>query len=353
MIKNIYIDLNPLLNTSAWLRMAITERGDGKTTALNCHAFREALNDRYKRVSILLRRYKNEMGTAWRNDVINKIKEFVPEAKDMKLQWIGSLSSNNSSGLWLIDKRDGRPFIQAFPITIAPRLNSGIDVKSHINIFWDEYVPHDGRYYPKEETILFSLYQAVDRKTYTKKILICGNPRFGSPRILSYLGVKASFNKTALKLFKNDTLALLTRVNAGNTAAVLQSPFAALLEGTEFDEEIRGNGLGFRNFPVWKGKRSSPNFFFLTSLDGIYARADLFPEQIVLSVTDISKIPSNALIYSVTPTFNSVRIKYIATDKAVRTYFRRILQGRGISFMSYDDGERLALFSLSLLKFQR
>lgn len=347
MKKIVYIDLNPLLNSPAWLREAITERGDGKTTALIKAAY--SAWECSGLPQIMLRRYKGEMGVSWQNDILTKLHEFAPRSRERELVWKGSFTGKSAS-LRLIDAGTKETIFECFPISITARKFSGLDVKTHGDIWWDEYVPHDGKYFPYEETLLFSLYQTVDRKTYTRKITLCGNPRFGVPRVNAYLHIDTSYSKTALKLFKDDTVAILTKANKGNIERELQSPFAKALAGTEFEGEMRGEGLGFKNLPIWTGKRTSNhNIYFFDVEAEIYIQAAIHPDAIVLS--QAHKKPPQEAIYSLIPTFKQEYI-YTRKDLQTRDWLVNLISSRGIFFLSSLEAQLLAPFALNLIRYK-
>lgn len=307
MSNRIYIDLNPLLNSPAWFKQAITTKGDGKTTALIKTAIKSRQNTGL--TPVFCRRYGTELGDQFKRDVLNKIKQHMPDVwKAGDFVWQGNLKKG---GLYLINKKepDALPYMHAFPLSMIEKMKSGLDVTTHRNIYIDEYIPLSGRYLPHEVTDILDLYQTVDRdsilkvKPYLNYVICCGNKIGHIPATDLYFNVDHNYNTNALTLYKNGTFAILSYANKGHIQNVKQSPFESLIAGTDYAEYAHGGQLRpitpqlwKRPFPatslIIKGKESIA-LCGLTFNDGIVLKLIPAPDLLPLSVMRLTIEPTD------------------------------------------------------------
>lgn len=247
MSKRHYIDLSPLLNTRAYIKEAITDKGDGKTTALVKIAIQSRLDTGL--TPVFCRRFSAAVGKQFKNDVLEKIKLTHPDLYNKcNFEWKGNLKHG---GIYLVDKDDkeGRPYMHAFPLSMIDNMKSGLDVSTHRNIYIDEYVPMNGRYLPNEFDLIWELYRTVDRDKlleydpYLNYILIAGNRIGRTPVTDIALRIDHDYSKNGLCTYKNETVAVLSYANKGHVEQVKNSRMDDLLEGTAYQEYARGGQL--------------------------------------------------------------------------------------------------------------
>lgn len=316
MSKRVYIDLNPILSAPAWWKEAFTDRGDGKTSAI----VKTAINSRIESglTATLCRRYGTEMGAQFKDDVLTKVKKFCPEAwEKCDFIWQGSLKKG---GLFLVDKSNPatRPYIHAFPLSMVAKMKSGLDVETHRNLYIDEYIPLDGKYLPNETEVILELYRTIDRDSlltvdpYLNYVLICGNRIGRAPATDLYFNVDHDYNASALKLYKNDSIAILTYTNKGHSEDVKRSKLADLIAGTPYAGYAAGGVLRGITPQLWARKLPPAAFI----VQGTTSRATIYlaPDSGII-IQAGSEYNSPAICLTIDPTDNSGYIWIKRADK--------------------------------------
>lgn len=332
MSKRIYIDLNPLLNSPAFFKQAITTKGDGKTTALIKTAIHSRQNTGL--TPVFCRRYGTEMGDQFKRDVLNKIRQHMPEVWDSgDFVWQGNLKKG---GLYLINKKepDGLPYMHAFPLSMIEKMKSGLDVTTHRNIYIDEYIPLSGRYLPHEVTDILDLYQTVDRdriltvKPYLNYIICCGNKIGHIPATDLFFNVDHNYTVNALTLYKNDTFAIFSYANKGHIDDIKRSPFDCLVSGTEYEEYAHGGQLRGLKPQIWKGK--TPNFNIIVKGKGASAVVSFgVNNELIFRLTIAPHAePLTYQMFTTDPTDNSGYIWLKRCDKLCQNIRKAFAVGR-------------------------
>lgn len=329
MSKRVYIDLNPLLSAPAWWKEAFTDRGDGKTSAI----VKTAINSRIESglTATLCRRVKKEMGAQFKGDILAKIKKFCPAVwEKCDFVWSGSF---DTGGLYLIDKNEpnARPYIHAFPLTLAGKMKSGLDVETHRNLYIDEYVPLDGNYLPNEVEAILELYRTIDRDMllevdpYLNYVLICGNRIGRAPATDIYFNIDHDYNSNALKLYKNGTIAVFTYANKGHSEDIKQSKLADLTAGTPYAGYAAGGVLRGITPQLWA--RKLPPVAFI--VQGTTSRATIYlaPDGGII-IQAGSEYNSPATCLTIDPTDNSGYIWIKRADKLCALLRRAFALGR-------------------------
>lgn len=280
-----YIDLNPLLATGAIYLEAWTDRGDGKTSAMVKLAF-DSWRESGK-TAVILRRWSTEMGTPFQEDILTKLKEFRAEAvQNMELQWSGNFKKG---GLYLKDKKqpNARAIFHCFPCSMGMRLKSGMDVKTHKNLYFDEYIPSDSRYCKNEVNTLLNIYRTVDRDTESNYMFLFGNREYGMAATDIYFNIDHDYNKNQLQVYRDGTLAILTYANRGHTNAMQLSKLGKLTAGTDYGEYVRGGVLSPSKPPIFGGRIPAEYVTICTTFNHA-CRVYIDPAAIVIALRPYS-----------------------------------------------------------------
>lgn len=200
--KKVYIHLKPFVeDRTAIVRIILTERGDGKTTALLSTAFTRG-KERGK-ISVFARRYVSHITDTYINTCITNLKKVLPNVG--KLTFSGSAKKD---GVTLYE--DGEPRILFVALSRADAIKSAVDFDTHTDLYIDEFIPLDDRYLKDEAIKIIEIWRTIDRDhsrvagTAINFVMVAGNkvtaanPLFSYFNILPQMGVTHHRNGTIL-----------------------------------------------------------------------------------------------------------------------------------------------------------
>ena len=206
MLFNSYFSGRFVLSKNALISLVLSDRSDGKT--FDCKARILEDYEQYGFIGVYIRRWKTEIdqnvynkffNETWENN--EKYKRFSEwEFKGSKTKIEVRKSKN--------DKWDTICYL--IPLSVASRWKSKIQEINRIRTLnYDEYVPMDNRYLPKETTLLMDLWKTLDRDRDILQIIVLGNRIVPFYPILDYFNIDLKIgNKDMVRLYKNDTLAV-------------------------------------------------------------------------------------------------------------------------------------------------
>ena len=270
-----YINLAPLRETGAILQMVLTDRGDGKTTALQCDALRGY--HEHGKAAVFCRRYSTEMTQGFYESFAENITKAAPELmKGHTYEWKGVQRAKAARMLY----EDGKPAILCVPLSMAGKLKSSLTYERYRDIYIDEYIPLMARDYIHceggEVELILELYKTIDRDHCENRVTIAGNKITRFNPVFDYFRVEKW--KRGVNLFQEGQFALLVYSYARNAQEAAQSPFGALVRGTRYEGYNEGEFLAPPSELVRTGERHFrvPLFQLLsrTAIYTVYQRAD-------------------------------------------------------------------------------
>lgn len=242
-MAKVYIDLNPLINDPrSVVKMALTERNDGKTTGSKCAALQSFYDS--GKAAIFCRRWgDSELTQDFYDTFTDDIQAAHPE---MLINRKIDISGAKKKGYALYV--DGAKAISFLPLTRAARSKSNFPYQSYRNIYIDEYIPLDGRYVKAEAEAIMELWRTVDRDhsgalQYENYVLITGNKITYSNPIFRFFNIRTLSNN-AFNRFQNGRVIVFPWARKGNPATAAGSLLDDLFAGTAMQGYTQG---GFMN----------------------------------------------------------------------------------------------------------
>lgn len=231
--KKVYINIDQLLNdTDSIIKYCSSDRSDGKTTKIITLAY-----DTFKetgKIGVIARRWSTDITTMWVNTLFTNLKKML-KMRGVSEPVFKSKGSPKKDGVHLY--ADGTEFAVCVPLSRADSVKSAFDVATHKNLYIDEYIPLDGRYFKKEVEAILEIWRTVDRDTWTNYALIMSNHICGTCPLFSYFGV---LPRDGISRWKNGRFCMLQVANKGNREQVKLSPLGELVEGTPYGDYAAG-----------------------------------------------------------------------------------------------------------------
>lgn len=242
--KRHFIDLSPLWGKGALLSMVLSDRSDGKSTAIATKAIQE--HDEHGKASVFSRRWGTEFTAGffdefWAN--VNKKAPALLRGRDFDFSKPKKNPTPTPARFWLspVGGGDKRPAVEFIPLSMAGRYKSSLGHEKHGNIFIDEYIPLDGRYIKDEVTSILELYKTIDRAHNDTRITIAGNKITRFNPVFEYLNIKQW--KNGVNLYQNGAFALLVYSSKHNKQIDEKTAFNDLVRGTAYEEYNAGEFL--------------------------------------------------------------------------------------------------------------
>lgn len=231
-----FIDLRPLWDSGALFNMALSDRSDGKTTAMQVQCLREF--DEAGKRPVFSRRFGTEYTAGFFDEFIQNVKNAKPALLEgRKYDFSKAKKSPNATPARLLlsplDSDKLSPAVDFIPLSMAGRYKSALGYQTHGNIYVDEYIPLDGRYLKDEVSLLLELYRTIDREHFTTKITIAGNKITRFNPVFEYFNIK-QWHK-GVNLYQNGALALLVYSSKANQETAQKSAFKDLVSGTAYE----------------------------------------------------------------------------------------------------------------------
>ena len=231
--KKVYINIDPLLNdTDSLIKYCSSDRSDGKTTKIITLAY-----DTFKetgKIGVIARRWSTDITTMWVQTLFTNLKKMLKmrNAAEPVLKGTGSPKRD---GVHLY--ADGAEFAVCVPLSRSGSVKSAFDVATHKNLYIDEYIPLNGRYFKNEVEAILEILRTIDRDTWTNYALIMSNHICGTCPLFSYFGV---LPRDGISRWKNGRFCMLQVANKGNREQVKLSPLGELVEGTPYGDYAAG-----------------------------------------------------------------------------------------------------------------
>lgn len=231
--KKVYINIDQLLNdTDSIIKYCSSDRSDGKTTKIITLAY-----DTFKetgKIGVIARRWSTDITTMWVNTLFTNLKKML-KRRGVPAPVFKSKGSPKKDGVHLY--ADGAEFAVCVPLSRADSVKSAFDVETHKNLYIDEYIPLNGRYFKTEVEAILEIWRTVDRDTWTNYALIMSNHICATCPLFSYFGV---LPRDGISRWKNGRFCMLQVANKGNREQVKLSPLGELVEGTPYGDYAAG-----------------------------------------------------------------------------------------------------------------
>ena len=195
-----------ILSKNALLSLVLSDRSDGKT--FDCKA---RILEHYEKngdIGVYIRRWKTEID----QNVYNKFFNETWENNENYIRFSNWEFKGSKSKIEVRKNKNDRwdTICYLIPLSVASRWKSKIQEINRIKVLnYDEYVPMDNRYLPKETTLLMDLWKTLDRDRDILQIIVLGNRIVPFCPILDYYNIDLKIgNKDMVRLYKEDTLAV-------------------------------------------------------------------------------------------------------------------------------------------------
>lgn len=267
-----------------------SDRSDGKTTDLMRHVY-----DEFKqsgRIGVKAARFINDVTPAMVENLITKLRAVRPKLGEISIK-----GSPKRDGLHVYE--DGKQFLHCVPLSRVSAVKEQLDVKTHHNVYFDEYTPVNGRYLKGEVNALLELWRTVDRDTWSNKIICYSNHITASNPIFNYFDI---YPRDGVTRWKNGRFILLQVANKGNREQVKLSPLGELTAGTSYGEYATGGTMNDLNAYICARHTRDCLPFYIRHGGKLYALYLSRPVDNYGFVLDYVLNPSNnAVIYTTTP----------------------------------------------------
>lgn len=284
MKKTVYIDVEKARAHPRALYIYVdSDRSDGKTTAM----VRMAYDDFQEtgKTAVCVRRFVGALTSLYMRTICNNLRKVRPNCGELTFS-----GSPKRDGISLFE--DKKRFALFIPLSRADGVKGALDKDEYGNIYMDEYTPLDGRYIPKEMTLINSLWETVDRRHYTTRFWFFSNHLTASNPVLNFFHV---IPRNGLSEWQGGRFLMLRVANKGNREQMRESPFGELMRGTGYEEyAFEGGALhSVRNFIEPKhGRTRLP---FVIRCGGVYG---LYVGEFGL-VVDYAEAKPNERVYTV------------------------------------------------------
>ena len=225
MKKTVFINVEKAReDTRAIFKYVDSDRSDGKTTAMIRMAY-----DEFKatgKAAVCMRRFVGALTKTYMMTICDNLRVVRPDCG--KLTFSGSAKKE---GISLAE--DGKPFALFIPLSRADGVKGALDKKRIGNMYFDEYTPLDGRYLKDEVKLILSIWETIDRRTYTTTAWFFSNHLATSNPLLNFFHVVP---QNGISRWQNGRFLMLRVANKGNREQMRMSPFGELVEGTGYED---------------------------------------------------------------------------------------------------------------------
>lgn len=251
-----YFSAKFVLSKGALISLVLSDRSDGKTFDCKARALLEY--EEHKYITVYMRRYKSEITSKMYDTFFDEVLLQEEYKRFNKYKFKGSRTGIQIS-------EDGKTWdyiIYFVPLSIASRLKSQIsDVYRIHTIDYDEVIPLDDMYLPKECNQLLEFYKSIDRDRETTQLILLGNRITMFNPYFDFFGIKLQITKEQIKLYKNGTVAVQIYVNKEHREKREKGKFREMISGTEYEDYDSGGILKALNLK----RKSRDNFKYWAS----------------------------------------------------------------------------------------
>ena len=266
-----YFSARHILEKMCIFNACFSDRSDGKT--FDCKA--RALEDyeKNKDITIYVRRWKTELGQ-------ETYKNFFSEVWENNSDYIRFSKwqfrySKTKIEVKVSEKDKWDTILYFIPMSVASRWKSKIQEIHRIKIIdYDEFIPMDGKYLPKEISLILDFWKTIDRDREIVQLCIFGNKISPFCPIFDYFNIDLQIGeKDFIRLYKNNTLAVQIYSNKEHREKRDEGRFRQLIRGTEYEGYDKGEVLnaldlelksheGFDYFSQFKTERGDGTIWF-------------------------------------------------------------------------------------------
>lgn len=314
MKKTVFIDVEKARAHPRALYIYVdSDRSDGKTTAMIRMAY-DDFHDTGK-TAVCVRRFVGALTSLYMRTICNNLRKVRPNCGELTFS-----GSPKRDGILLFE--DKKPFALFIPLSRADGVKGALDKDDYGNIYMDEYTPLDGRYIPREMTLINSLWETVDRRHYNTKFWFFSNHLTTSNPVLNFFRV---IPRNGLSEWQNGRFLMLRVANKGNREQMRESPFGELMRGTGYEEyAFEGGALhSVKRFVTPKHEKT--RLPFTIRCNGIYG---LFTGEYGL-VVDVAEPRAGEKVYTVEKNAGTQGGTHLSANADLLHYLRvRFLQSQ-------------------------
>ena len=260
---NSYFSSKYILEKGALINIVLSDRSDGKTFDSKADAILQFEKD--ESITVYMRRYKTEITDKLYQTFFDEVLAVEEYARFREWQFRGSKKGVE------VKVGDKWKFIVYFvPLSMSGKLKSQLNVTKIKRIYYDEFVPLDGRYCSNECDLILEFWKSVDRDRDRTQLVILGNKITPFNPLFDFFDIDLTITNDKIRLYKNGTLAVQIYSNKEHREVRGESNFRKLVKGTSYDDydsggilnalEIKikdkGNANYFCSFKTTKGEGS-------------------------------------------------------------------------------------------------
>ena len=233
-----YFSSDFILSKGALTNIIFSDRSDGKTFDCKAQALLDYEKD--KSITIYMRRFKTEITQKMYETFFDEVLAIEEYKRFSRWQFKGTRTGIQVS----LDLGKTWDWIIYFiPLSMGAKLKSQLEVRRIKKIRYDEVIPLDDKYLPKECVQLMEFYKSIDRDRETTQLVLTGNRITLFNPFFDFWGIRLQITKEQIKLYKNDTVAVQIYVNDEHREKINKGKFRQMVEGTEYEEYDKGGIL--------------------------------------------------------------------------------------------------------------
>ena len=218
--------------------LTLSDRSDGKTFNIK----EESISDwrAHRWTSIYMRRVSKELPESLYTTFYNELQAKYPEKYgDLKFKY-----SKQGVQIWDEEAEKWSQLIYFIPLTMAAKLKSTLDVGPIHKVFFDEYVPLEGRYLKDEMILLLEFWKSIDRDRDQTLIHCYGNKIDLFNPFFDFFDIPVfDQNKKKIRSYRDNTVGVEIYINKEHREARKQQRSASLFAGTSYDDYAQGGTL--------------------------------------------------------------------------------------------------------------
>lgn len=233
-----YFTAKYILGKGAPLNLVLSDRSDGKTFDSKKDALEQYEED--GSVTVYMRRYKTEITDKLYQTFFDEVLKVEKYMRFALWEFRGS-----KKGIEVKRKGDKEwhQIIYFVPLSMSGKLKSQLEISRIKRIYFDEYVPLDGRYLPNEVDLILEFYKSVDRDRDTTQMVILGNKVTPFNPLFDYFDIDLEITGEKIRLYKEGTLAVQIYANKEHREIRSESKFNKLVKDTKYDDYNSGGIL--------------------------------------------------------------------------------------------------------------
>ena len=233
-----YFTAKYLLSKGALINIALSDRSDGKTFDTKADAL--LMFEESKTITIYMRRYKTEITEKMYETFFDEV--LLVEEYQRFLNWE---FKGSKTGIQVkVDKNSKWEYIVYFvPLTMSAKLKSQLPSFRIKRIYYDEFVPLDGRYCPNEVDLILEFWKSVDRDRDSVQMVILGNRITPFNPLFDYFDIELSITGDKIRTYKDGTLAVQIYSNKEHRNIRQESKFNKLVKDTSYEDYNSGGIL--------------------------------------------------------------------------------------------------------------